>query len=170
MTEYQDRQIQSTYMYDAAALPKNSRIIIHLTPLQAVEIFMFRPDISLLSRKETPSGAQVGRLYGVSEKTIRDIWTGRTWKDTTAHLDKNRPITVPKGRGRPKGSTDGKPRKRQDKPGRSSFHLKTTKIHGNQTPAEKICFCGSIDDQLFEWERQSSFPFTQSDPFRLPFI
>jgi hypothetical protein len=40
------------------------------------------------------SSSKVSRMYGVSEKTIRDIWVGRTWKAETRHLDPLRPLEV----------------------------------------------------------------------------
>ena len=59
------------------------------------------------------SATQLGKLYEVSEKTIRDIWTGRTWVRETWRLDTSRSIPVKKI-GRPKGRKDNKPRKRKE--------------------------------------------------------
>ena len=58
------------------------------------------------------SATKVARIYGVNEKTIRDIWTGRTWAAETWHLDMSRPLKV-KPSGRPLGSRDSKPRKQR---------------------------------------------------------
>jgi hypothetical protein len=33
-------------------------------------------------------------MYGVSEKTTRDIWMGRTWKAETRHVDPLLPLEV----------------------------------------------------------------------------
>ncbi len=33
-------------------------------------------------------------MFGVSEKTIRDIWVGRTWKAETQHLDPLLPLEM----------------------------------------------------------------------------
>jgi hypothetical protein len=58
------------------------------------------------------SAANIATLYGVSEKTVRDIWKGRTWCDETWHLDTTRVLQT-KRIGRPKGCRDSKPRKQK---------------------------------------------------------
>jgi hypothetical protein len=57
-----------------------------LTAPQVVAIFQYRAFLR--------SSSKVSRMYGVSEKTIRDIWMGRTWKAATRHLDPLRPLEV----------------------------------------------------------------------------
>jgi hypothetical protein len=74
-------------------------------------------------KSKIPSATKVARFYGVSEKTIRDIWTGRTWAAQTWHLDKSRVLKI-KPTGRPIGRRDTKPRK----PRQSS------KIDGHRVP------------------------------------
>ena len=61
-------------------------------------------------KKSHQTAVMVGRYYGVSEKAIRDIWTGRTWAAETWHLDKSRTIKI-KPSGRPTGSLDKTARK-----------------------------------------------------------
>ena len=61
-------------------------------------------------RRYTTAAAEVSKGYGVSEKAVRDIWTGRTWSRVTCHLDTSRPAHF-KTLGRPIGSKDTKPRK-----------------------------------------------------------
>jgi hypothetical protein len=56
----------------------------HLDEDQAVQIFKFKLDSQQLS------SAALATIYCVSEKTVRDIWTGRTWSKTTQHLDTSR--------------------------------------------------------------------------------
>ena len=59
-----------------------------LTEKQAKEIYRFHL-ISLESPPVKVSGspsAQLAALYHVSPKTIRDIWSGRTWTDATSHV------------------------------------------------------------------------------------
>jgi hypothetical protein len=75
-----------------------------LTEADALEIF--------LTQGTVPNAAAVSSLYGVSEKAVRDIWTGRTWSRETCHLDTSRPIRFKKI-GRPTGSKDVKPRKKR---------------------------------------------------------
>jgi hypothetical protein len=84
---------------------KNLQILkpqARLTHDEVVEIFM--------SRATKQSASQVCMRFGVSEKAIRDIWTGRTWAKETWHLDKSRSIELKKI-GRPVGCKDAKPRK-----------------------------------------------------------
>ena len=78
---------------------------------EAIEIFLLRPLSSELH--ETPCSELVGKRYGVSSKTIRDIWVGRTWYRTTHHLDPTRMDSterLARHPGRPKGSKDSRPR------------------------------------------------------------
>ena len=74
-----------------------------LTKTEVLAVFKFK-DTNLPATK-------VARFYGVSEKAIRDIWTGRTWAAETWHLDTSRELKV-KISGRPLGSRDSKPRKK----------------------------------------------------------
>ncbi len=53
----------------------------------------------------------LGNLLGVSPKTVRDIWTARSWRKETAFLDPDRPPMPHKPMGRPKGSKDLRPRR-----------------------------------------------------------
>ncbi len=58
----------------------------------------------------------MGQVFGVSPKTIRDIWVGRTWYRETFHLDPSRTDAHERlGRhiGRPKGVKDSRPRRRK---------------------------------------------------------
>jgi hypothetical protein len=73
-----------------------------LTKSQAITIFQLKHRLS--------SATKVARSYSVSEKTVRDIWTARTWATETWHLDPARAIKI-KHTGRPLGSRDSKPRK-----------------------------------------------------------
>jgi hypothetical protein len=66
------------------------------------------------SKKRDGIGAtSVARCFGVSSKTVRDIWVGRTWYRATQHLDPLRTDAterLQKRLGRPKGAKDRKPR------------------------------------------------------------
>ncbi len=74
-----------------------------LTEEEAVAIFKIKITNDSTSRSERLSAAAVARDYRVSEKTIRDIWTARTWIREIVHLDPVRAALVerlkpPKGR------------------------------------------------------------------------
>ena len=78
---------------------------------QVVSIFLLK------SHSEKSDAAKVARQYGVSDKTVRDIWTGRTWYRATIALEPSRTDAderLMRHIGRPKGSRDLKPRKRRD--------------------------------------------------------
>ena len=69
--------------------------------------------ICIFQAKTTPvQASSVARAYQVSEKAIRDIWTGRTWAKETSHLNPSR-ILIVKKTGRPKGSRDLRPRQKR---------------------------------------------------------
>ncbi len=75
-----------------------------LSKAQVITIFQARTSASVATR--------LGADFGVSEKAIRDIWTGRTWSRETWHLDTTRPLQL-RAIGRPKGCRDKKPRKKR---------------------------------------------------------
>ena len=71
---------------------------------------------------------KLARIFGVSVKTIRDIWRGRTWAADTWHLDENRTCSFEyKQVGRPKGSKDTKPRQRRQTSQRGNVNLQYSK-------------------------------------------
>ena len=76
-----------------------------LTSEQAVAIFELRPSASDPKTRKTCS-AVLARKYGVGEKTVRDIWCGRTWHEETQHLDPSRPARKSAPPGRPLGRKD----------------------------------------------------------------
>jgi hypothetical protein len=60
------------------------------------------------------TAVEVGNLFGVSEKVVRDVWKARTWSIQTLHLDTKRSSIIRKI-GRPKGCRDSRPRNKSDK-------------------------------------------------------
>ena len=105
-----------------------------LTEQQAVQIFKIKEQESPLSSPSIPlpSATCVGREYGVSERTVRDIWKGRTWCQATSSPKSKHQTTSDKRPGRPKGSRDSKPRKKKSTiqcvdigVGRASLHADT---------------------------------------------
>ena len=73
-----------------------------LTESDALNIYSCKANVTSATAKS--------KLYGVSEKAVRDIWTGRTWSKETWHLDESRPFPTKK-MGRPFGRKDAQPRK-----------------------------------------------------------
>lgn len=80
-----------------------------LSKQQVIEIFLLSVVDSSDTKRHTASS--VARKFSVNEKTIRDIWSGRTWHQETMPLDpKRRPKLMAKT-GRPLGCKDIVPRK-----------------------------------------------------------
>ena len=77
---------------------------------KAIEIFKLKKTCEIGRGKL--SSVAVAREYGVGEKTVRDIWRGRTWRQETCHLDPSRPLHAAGPPGRPLGRKDTAPRKR----------------------------------------------------------
>jgi hypothetical protein len=142
--------------------------------------------ISIYALKDVSSATSVGRLYGMSEKAIRDIWTARTWANETWHLDMARALVI-KRAGRPTGTRDAKPRKKQfvsnQVPAtqndqvlaqhRLSGRVEEPKVTGIASICSFIrkesSFASalmSVDDQLFVWEQTQS-ETRCCDPFML---
>mmetsp|Transcript_7369 Transcript_7369/g.22515 ORF Transcript_7369/g.22515 Transcript_7369/m.22515 type:complete len:234 (+) Transcript_7369:82-783(+) len=95
---------------DLLDVPVHTRRI--LTAEQAVEIFKLKEFIS-----DGTKGASVpiARQYGVSPKTIRDIWNRRTWMDATVPFlsdedAKLQEMSSKKMMGRPSGIRNTKPK------------------------------------------------------------
>jgi hypothetical protein len=84
-----------------------------LTPEQAITIFQQKPILAYGRPRRTESSAVIAKMYGVSTKSVRDIWRGRTWNRETAHLDPSRPPRPPTRQGRPPGRKDSAPRRRR---------------------------------------------------------
>ena len=85
-----------------------------LTKEQAIDIF--RLSASGYTTASGPTATSVARAFGVSEKTIRDIWKGRTWCDETLPLDSSRQPKPRKKTGRPMGRKDSAPRRPKQTP------------------------------------------------------
>ena len=89
-----------------------------LTKQQAIDIFCL--STNCFPRGSRPTATSVAKAFGVSEKTIRDIWNGRTWCDETLPLDLSRQPKPRKKTGRPLGSKDSAPRRSRETSRRDS--------------------------------------------------
>ena len=95
---------------------RNTRAV--LSKAQVLQIFAYKIESASVSRQTSKSTAQIAKSYGVTEKAIRDIWTGRTWFRETLHLEPSRPETLERltrRPGRPKGSQDRQQRRKAAK-------------------------------------------------------
>jgi len=145
----------SEFIHTTGALHKKLRT--RLTQADVVEIF--------LRKQSQKSPTVVSRLCGVSEKTVRDIWSGRTWSKETQHLDPSRTMCIKKI-GRPTGRKDTKPRKPRTKlialkigggregltsdGGREGLKQRSDRadsMYGTRSMSKSV----SIDEQLDDW-------------------
>ena len=93
-----------------------------LTKDQAMEIF--RLSLVQSSPKKRPTATSVSRAFSVSEKTVRDIWCGRTWHEETLPLDPNRSPRAARKIGRPIGRKDSGPRRPKNVTGKTKIQKK----------------------------------------------
>ena len=80
---------------------------------QARAIFLSKPPLSASRRRYA---SKLSKVYGVSPKTIIDIWVGRTWYRETCVLDQTKPVCserLERKVGRPRGAKDMKPRSKK---------------------------------------------------------
>ena len=121
---------------------KGSRCV--LTKDQVVQIFERKLIPSSIS--SNPNGGsctylatKVGKEFGVSPKTVRDIWHGRTWYRQTYHLDPSRADAadrLSRHAGRPKGAKDRIPRQR--KPAVSASDTKNESSYSTVCTTKKL--------------------------------
>ena len=73
---------------------KNGRVVLNKT--LAAEVYAhklaltiptsFKSCLQVASKKTKGESAKLALRYGVSAKTIRDVWNKKTWADATSHL------------------------------------------------------------------------------------
>ena len=96
-----DMQLAPQFLVSMPSAPKPHA---KLSEEQVLAIFQ--------ARASAWTATKMATVYGVSEKAVRDIWTGRTWARETWRLDTSRPLQL-KLVGRPKGCKDRNPRKKR---------------------------------------------------------
>ena len=109
------------------------------------------------------SASSVSKKYCVSEKAVRDIWTGRTWSKETWHLDTSRSRPLKK-MGRPLGRKDAKPRQ----PRIATRKLDSTELRITTAMASSHRdrhHENSVDEQLHEWYLRCGVDCDFQDPF-----
>ena len=142
-----------------------------LTEDEAIGIFQCKGEKSNASR--------TARAYSVSEKTVRDIWTGRTWAKKTSCIDASRSLKVAQ-MGRPKGRRDTQPRKSRRESdscrkesakhhlglaGRNENDDFSVNKNDHRISSFQSNRVGSLDLQLLAWERHHSKAPAFYDPF-----
>ena len=183
MTQMRD----SPAHFQSSPHPQNesSKTRAKLTESDALNIYHCKGSVT--------SAAAIAKLYGVSEKAVRDIWTGRTWSRETWHLDESRPFPTKK-MGRPLGRKDSQPRKPRslrtipeaqtscDKlvhtsPESQSIDMEPVfslamnerpearKMYTEEVPSPACCGHDQSIDELLHEKTQFGFNTTFEDPF-----
>ena len=100
-------------------MPSSLKPRARLTEAEVLTIFRMRGTSS-------SSASWIAKCYGVNEKTVRDIWTGRTWSRETCNFARTVQL---KSRGRPKGCKDSQPRKKKAARRNESLPVMTVGLH-----------------------------------------
>ena len=121
-----------------------------LTEQQAISIFQIKLAAAQSKDKSGFEATAVAKIFGVSDKAIRDIWKGRTWFRETMHLDSTRAADVndvaPRA-GRPKRSKS-KPRSGRSLACSSPLIYDSNKLPNKDT--ETISTRTTLSHQLFD--------------------
>mmetsp|Transcript_4242 Transcript_4242/g.12108 ORF Transcript_4242/g.12108 Transcript_4242/m.12108 type:complete len:175 (+) Transcript_4242:138-662(+) len=143
-----------------------------LTQTDVLAIFMIKVD-ALPARRPTPG--QVASRFGVTEKTIRDIWAGRTWRQETKHLDVSRVNVREEVRrpGRPKGNRESSSSCSSSRPDvldpHRTFRLAQSCINSAFSSPNEICVSRETADELkhefSHLQRVPLFTGVGDDPF-----
>jgi hypothetical protein len=136
-----------------------------LTKDQAIEIF--RLPLTHSSNEKRPTAVSVARVFNVNEKTVRDIWSARTWHDETLPLDVNRTPRAAKKIGRPPGRFDSKPRKPRTV--KSLGSTPQTQATDNAEPNSPLNVASSHDHSEILDLSCDDFPTISSQPARILF-
>ena len=130
-----------------------------------------------LAKKPGIRATKIAGSFGVNEKTVRDIWSGRTWSKETLHLSDG----VSKSSGspyrmiKPKGTilkvqlaTDHQAL-RPDQNHDRGYEIKFENIGQRYDEREHSFDPGftSVDEQLWKWDEAIWFDLCSSDPFKL---
>ena len=149
---------------------KNRRTI--LSEHDARHIFQNKPPQGARDRSRAD---KLASLYGVSVKTIRDVWIGRTWYRSTCHLDPSKPVNLHRLQrkpGRPLGAKDSKPRvvqptRRACPPSPPLTELQAVIATSCHTSAATFDICCQASTPLADWLDGDSWSISASwdDPF-----
>jgi hypothetical protein len=115
---HHDRSLTCSALPAIVQEKKKKRTQTILTSEAAIQIFKLRPVLKtpIKDSENRLKTSSIAQRFGVSPKTVRDIWVGRTWYRQTFSLDPERQNSLErlsKQMGRPKGSKDKLPRSRQ---------------------------------------------------------
>ena len=137
--------IGNKHFLQSSSVKGRSRTV--LTKQEVIEIFKLKQQATS-SKTSTFQSEQVCKMFGVSPKTIRDIWVGRTWYRATHQLDparKDSSIRLGRQPGRPKGSKDARPRVRKGQNSMPTKIFESDSFFGSAMPYfHGLCAASSI--------------------------
>ena len=151
-----------------SARPRRGVARYVLSSVQVLDIYRLKTQGDGLTKSKT-SASSIAKIFGISSKTVRDIWNGRTWYRTTNHLEPNKGDAAKRMQrhaGRPKGSKDSKPRVRRQRPNMSvpldtetSSRVAATTSHAHNTHTYDVkgSPCASLKRTLFDHGFQPTF-------------
>ena len=85
----------STPFFAAMLVSTRTKPRAILTRELAVEIYRYKiENMDALASAVGQQASKMAGKYGVCEKTIRDIWTARTWSDETLFLEPTRRVKI----------------------------------------------------------------------------
>ena len=112
-----------------------------------------------LAKKQGIRATKIAGSFGVNEKTVRDIWSGRTWAKETLHRshgDSERSGSLSRVFLMVQLATD------QNRDRRTEIKIENIGLE-HLTDPDFI----SIDDQLWTWDEAIWCDLRSSDPFKL---
>jgi hypothetical protein len=146
----------------------------HLTADTASQIFALRPRNESSTRGCLRSSRSIGPKFGVSPKTVRDIWQGRTWTEATKYhwTVGDSLVMAKKAHGKIKGKLDDHDKHGDYKDCRVETHsLGKTDVFWVFRPTDARPICNSSatahGSMPVQQERRIHFPI-ESSPRLLP--
>ena len=120
-----------------------------------------------LAKKQGIRATKIAGSFGVNEKTVRDIWSGRTWAKETLHRshgDSERSGSLSRvfERRQAKGTLMVQLATDQNRDRRTEIKIENIGLE-HLTDPDFI----SIDDQLWTWDEAIWCDLRSSDPFKL---
>ena len=120
-----------------------------------------------LAKKPGNRATKIAGSFGVNEKTVRDIWSGRTWAKETLHLrqgdsERSGSLSGVIERKQPKGTLMVQLATDQNRDRRNEIKIENIGLE-HLTDPDII----SIDEQLWTWDEAIWCDLGSSDPFKL---
>ena len=129
-----------------------------------------------LAKKPGIRATKIAGSFGVNEKTVRDIWSGRTWAKETLHVrhgdseSSGSPSRIvecnqPMGEILTAGHQALRPDQNHDR--KSQFHFENIGHCYDDLEHRSDPVFTSVDEQLWRWEETIWCDLCSSDPFKL---